>query len=1143
MKKYSRIIALIMVFCLIFPIAAFAASGEGEAADQASERPDGEWSRICRQMPFAPGHGFGIVDLGDIAWKSGEYSGRRSQDRIPTGMPNFNNPKELPLLILVIGFNNIDYSGEYDWGETIFEGEDSLANYYKDMSFNQFEFVPANESSAYNVGGNTNKADSVNDGVVHVKLDSDHDDWYRDDDAVMSNYCSALVDAIRKADDYVDFASFDKNDDGRLTTDEIALGVVVAGYEGAYGTYPEYGETNYLWSFAWNLYSGWYYYFSDQYTAKEFLPYPDDVLVDNYITIAEELKPGNQEPISVLAHELGHYLGLPDLYDTDYSMDDQNASLDLYPWMYYDAASLSVMCSGSWGWDGEKYIPGAFDAWSRTALGWVEPETAEAGIYDVSSDQGEYSVLRIETGVDGEFYLLENREYAGWDRILASWRTEYSQYADNGGLVLWHIDDEIYESYGGNNSVNNTDHRPGVMPLYPEEDGNGDVTFIGTLDYPTDIKQPFFNYDIWQDRYAGDLGIAMDLPVYNKCSKPSERSYSGVDLQILEPVKDHSVRVKLGDVPLYINSVAVSSSSEYGHTGSTVTFEAEVKGTAPHEVTWSLYGSNSTGTKLVEGDSNSGISLEIAEDETAETLTVRATSVYDLEKYGEATIKIAESEAIYSVSVYADEESCLKGSGVWLSAYVEGDADKSVIWSISGNSSDSTCLRDEDDQEAYLFISDDETSDRITVRATSVFDPSKYGEDSVTVVHPVVDSVEITAEFYECHAPAVCEIEAAVIGKNVSLDVNWSLYGSNSENTNLSLLDTNGMTRKAWLVVAEDEPAGELTVRATSEYDASKYGEVTIRILGDGDPDDPGDETGIDRVAGPNRYQTAFEAADRLKKELGVSEFENVVIASGLDFPDALAGAYLAKAKNAPVLLTNAGMAPSVAQYVKNNMASGGTVYILGGAGAVPEVMETSLSNLGVRGVVRLAGSNRYMTNIEILKAAGVEGEDILVCSGKGYADSLSASAVGKPILLVGDALLPAQKDYLDEIKGSISGSFYAIGGSGAVSEKVFGDLKAYASGDTERVAGLNRYATSVEVAKTFFPEKVSRIVLAYARNYPDGLAGGPVAYALDAPLILVTDTVYADAEVYAAGAGTNKATIMGGAALISDETALEIIK
>ena len=301
--------------------------------------------------------------------------------------------------------------------------------------------------------------------------------------------------------------------------------------------------------------------------------------------------------------------------------------------------------------------------------------------------------------------------------------------------------------------------------------------------------------------------------------------------------------------------------------------------------------------------------------------------------------------------------------------------------------------------------------------------------------------------------------------------------------------------------------------------------------------------TPITRIAGKDRFQTAIEAADKLKGELGLESFPNIVIASGTDFPDALAGAYLAIAKDAPVLLANEGFASTVAKYAKNNLAEGGTVYILGGKGAVPEVMETELEKQGITHVERLAGKDRYLTNLEILKAAGVTGKNLLICSGTGYADSLSASALGKPILLVGNSLTQEQKDFLTEVKEDMSGDFFVIGGKGAVSEEVFDEVQAYAKGTTERVAGANRFETSVAIAQRFLPSRLDTAVLAYAMNYPDGLAGGPIAYAKESPLLLVTDTNYSAAKAYIGNAGIKKVIVMGGKALISDSSALEMIK
>ena len=83
-------------------------------------------------------------------------------------------------------------------------------------------------------------------------------------------------------------------------------------------------------------------------------------------------------------------------------------------------------------------------------------------------------------------------------------------------------------------------------------------------------------------------------------------------------------------------------------------------------------------------------------------------------------------------------------------------------------------------------------------------------------------------------------------------------------------------------------------------------------------------------------------------------------------------------------------------------MNENGTIYILGGTGVVTQRFAESLGKYSVK---RLAGSDRYETNQAILNEAGVSKQDILVCSGKDFADSLSASGTGEPILLVGDQM------------------------------------------------------------------------------------------------------------------------------------------
>ena len=288
----------------------------------------------------------------------------------------------------------------------------------------------------------------------------------------------------------------------------------------------------------------------------------------------------------------------------------------------------------------------------------------------------------------------------------------------------------------------------------------------------------------------------------------------------------------------------------------------------------------------------------------------------------------------------------------------------------------------------------------------------------------------------------------------------------------------------------------------------------------------PAFEGDVIRVFGNTRYQTAFKSADLLKETLGVEKFDAVVVVSGEDFPDALSASYLAAKKNAPILLTRTASMGEVKGYIRENLNPGGTVYIVGGTGVVSAQMESGLDEFEVK---RLAGDRRYETNLEVLKEAGVDGEDLLVCTALDFADSLAASAAGKPILLVTDGLLPAQKEFLDSAN---IGDVYLIGGTGVVNTNVEAQMAAY--GTVTRVDGENRFETSVNVAKTFFPD-AEVAVLAYAYDYPDGLCGGPLAAALGAPLILAHNGSYsAIAQAYLAG-NVETGVVLGGTALISD--------
>ena len=296
----------------------------------------------------------------------------------------------------------------------------------------------------------------------------------------------------------------------------------------------------------------------------------------------------------------------------------------------------------------------------------------------------------------------------------------------------------------------------------------------------------------------------------------------------------------------------------------------------------------------------------------------------------------------------------------------------------------------------------------------------------------------------------------------------------------------------------------------------------------------PAEDSDVIRIAGATRYETSFGIADELKSTLGVEKFDSVIIACGTNFADALSGSYLAAKLDAPILMYNTKKDNCAAlyDYINKNMNANGTVYILGGTAAVSDKVDTALARFNI---VRLGGKDRYETNLLILKEAGVTNEDILVCTGKNFADSLSASAAARPILLVKNSLSAEQKAFLASLNGN---KLYILGGEEAVSKSIANEVKAY--GAITRIGGATRYETSVMIAKEFFSNP-KYAVLAYAENFPDGLCGGPLAINTNGPLILTKTGKEAAATEYVTGNYITSGAVLGGEILISDDAAKKV--
>lgn len=329
-------------------------------------------------------------------------------------------------------------------------------------------------------------------------------------------------------------------------------------------------------------------------------------------------------------------------------------------------------------------------------------------------------------------------------------------------------------------------------------------------------------------------------------------------------------------------------------------------------------------------------------------------------------------------------------------------------------------------------------------------------------------------------------------------------------------VDKAGKYTATVTALAEDE--------TVSKQFIAPYAEITVN-----EKEKPEVKEEDVRVAGDTRYDTAYKNADALKKQLGLEMFDSAVVACGTNYPDALSAAYLAKVKNAPLLLSDVGEVQGTVEYIRKNVTKGKTVYLIGGRRVLPEEIKTLLgSDYDVK---RIEGADRFLTNLAVLKEANVNNEEIMVCSGLGYADALSAAATGRPVLLVDDALTAEQKAFLGVINPA---KFYIVGGKKAVNDNVQASLSAMKN--TERIAGADRFDTAVQVAKKFFDMKLSTVVIANGNGFADGIVAGVTAMANKAPLLLVDSDNLKGVADFVKEAGAKRSIVMGGARSVSDQ-------
>jgi immune inhibitor A len=381
---------------------------------------------------------------------------------------------EAKVLVMLVSFNDTSNSSTHTpayFNDFLFNASsNSMNKFFRDNSYNTF-----------NVTGNvTTKFYQMNHTMAYYGR-------YETSSPPVSGYGNSqnlTYDVLMVADADINYSEYDQDNDGYVDH----LLVIHAG-----GDQASTGVANDIWSHAWGLNS----------LAVKL----DGKWLNAYTMLSED------DPIGVFVHEFGHDLGLPDLYDTDYSSDG-------------GCGRWEVMASGSWNNGGAS--PSMLGAWCRKELGWLTPavvnsDTAGLAAKRIYDNQTAFKVWVNNS--NSEYFLIENRQQTGWDT-----------YLPGNGLLIWHINEtatgntrdayrlvDLEEWDNNNNAANSNDAwRNNATGLTPTSSPN-------TNDYSgkkTDIR--IYNISVSGATMYFDVDLGNNPPNAPTPTAPADGAWLGV---------------------------------------------------------------------------------------------------------------------------------------------------------------------------------------------------------------------------------------------------------------------------------------------------------------------------------------------------------------------------------------------------------------------------------------------------------------------------------------------------------------------------------------------------------------------------------------------------------------------------------------
>lgn len=359
-----------------------------------------------------------------------------------------------------------------------------------------------------------------------------------------------ITEAVKNADAAynIDWSKYDWDGDGEVEQ----VFVLYAGYGQATG-----GPTGTIWPNAWTL---------DEATANNdgnggFSL--DGVFINQYACSNELYQSSGSTPmgLGVFCHEFSHCMGLPDMYDTNYSNTPTMGDWDL-------------LASGSYnGPNGIGWCPAGWTSYERAYAGWLDIEELKTGdiitgMKDLEDYEGKAYAIYNDNHRD-EFYLLENHKNRGWDA-----------YTPEGGLLVIHVDydkalfdNNIVNSKGtftpaqGYDGIYTNDH-PRMAPFSKIRSVTNETYYYtypmeaprGVLDSLTNVSKPATTlYNA-----LADGSTLMGKPIYN-IKKDAETG----DISFSFMTKDTGAETAVSEIP-YTEDSFSAEDNVYDLTGKLV---------------------------------------------------------------------------------------------------------------------------------------------------------------------------------------------------------------------------------------------------------------------------------------------------------------------------------------------------------------------------------------------------------------------------------------------------------------------------------------------------------------------------------------------------------------------------------------------